>query len=114
MRRDGFLRFHRGAEAAGYPALLIIAMVSLTMVVAAVAVLGLTGGAWAFLFAVMTLGAALALLWGEIDAALSDVEEPAAGERAYGSAPSKPQTVVSMKRPDHPTGPEHRSDRQAA
>jgi hypothetical protein len=43
MRRDHFLDFHRAAEAAGYPALLIVSMVSLGTVVAPLVLLALTG-----------------------------------------------------------------------
>ena len=95
MRPNPFLRFHRAAEAAGYPALLIIAMVSLAMVVAAVALLGMVGGVPAFSFAILSLVAALALLSGEIEAALSDVEDPPTGRQADQSASSKRPPTLS-------------------
>ena len=76
MWRNAFLRFHRAAEAAGYPAMLVVAMVSLGMVVAAIALLGMVGGVPAFSFAILSLVAALALLSGEIEAALSEIEDP--------------------------------------
>ena len=46
MSRNPFLEFHRAAEAAGYPALLIVSMVCLALVVVPVALLGLIEAGW--------------------------------------------------------------------
>ena len=43
MRRDPFLDFHRAAESAGYPAMLVVSVVSLGVVVAPLVLLALTG-----------------------------------------------------------------------
>ena len=45
MRRDPFLDFHRTAESAGYPAMLIVSMVALAVVVAPLVLLALRRGA---------------------------------------------------------------------
>jgi hypothetical protein len=42
MRRDPFLDFHRTAETAGYPAVLVMSMVALAVVVLPVMLLALT------------------------------------------------------------------------
>jgi hypothetical protein len=78
MRSDPFLDFHQTAERAGYPALLIVSMVALGLVVAPVALLALTGAIWVLVIAVLSIFAALALLAGEVGAALADGDEPPA------------------------------------
>jgi len=83
--RQSFLSFHRAAEAAGYPALLIVSAACLALVVAPVALLGATQSGWALALALLSLIVALAALAGAVDAALSDGDEPAA-TRAGGSA----------------------------
>ena len=79
MRSNPLLRFHRAAEAASYPALLIVSMVALTIVVTGVMLLGMVGGAAALALAIVSLFAAVALVWGAIEAALSDADDPPAG-----------------------------------
>jgi hypothetical protein len=76
MRRNPFLDFHRAAEAAGYPALLIVSMVSLALVVMPVMLLGLTRAGWVLALALLSLIAAVAILAGAVDAALTAVDEP--------------------------------------
>jgi hypothetical protein len=76
MRRDHILDFHRAAESAGYPALLIVSVVSLGAVVAPLALLALTGAGWLLGVTLLGLIAALALLAGEFNAAVSDGDEP--------------------------------------
>src|SRR5687768_2016242 len=71
MRRNPFLDFHRAAEAAGYPALLIVSMVSLALVVTPVMLLGLTRAGWVLALALLSLIAAVAILAGAVDAALT-------------------------------------------
>jgi hypothetical protein len=76
MRRDHFLDFHRAAEAAGYPALLIVSMVSLGTVVAPLVLLALTGAGWLLGVTLLGLIAAIALLAEEFNAAVSDGDQP--------------------------------------
>jgi hypothetical protein len=72
MRGNPFLNFHRSAEAAGYPALLIVSVVCLALVVVPVALLGLTEAGWLLALALLSLVVAVGLLAGAIDAAMSD------------------------------------------
>ena len=78
MQSDPFLDFHRTAEAAGYPAMFVVAMVALAVVVLPVMVLALTRGVWALVLAVMSIFAALGLLAGAFQAALADADDPPA------------------------------------
>lgn len=77
MRGNPFLSFHRTAESAGYPALLIVSTLCLALVVAPVALLGMTEAGWVLGYALLWLIVALAALTGELDAAMSDDGEPA-------------------------------------
>jgi hypothetical protein len=86
MRRDHFLDFHRAAESAGYPAMLIVSVVSLGAVVAPLALLALTGAGWLLGVTLLGLIAAVALLAGEFNAAVSDGDEPP--RRRTGAATS--------------------------
>ena len=86
MRPNPFLRFHRAAEAAGYPALLIVSMVALAVVLAGLLLLGMVGGVSAFAFSMLTLATGVALEAGAILAALSDDEDPPAGRPVDPSA----------------------------
>jgi hypothetical protein len=92
MRSDPFLDFHQTAERAGYPALLIVSMVALGLVVAPVAVLALTGAVWVLVIAVLSIFAALALLAGEVDAALADGDEPP--RRSTGQGTTSPRRMA--------------------
>jgi hypothetical protein len=76
MRSDPFLDFHRNAEAAGYPAMLIVSMVALAVVVLPVMLLALTRGVWALVLAVLSIFAALGLLAGAFNAAVADADNP--------------------------------------
>jgi hypothetical protein len=77
MRGNPLLNFHRAAEAASYPALLIVSAVSLALVVAPVGLLALVETTGALALSVLGMVLALALLAAELDAALSDANEPA-------------------------------------
>jgi ABC-type Na+ efflux pump permease subunit len=96
---NGPLRFHRAAEARGYPALLLVAMVCLTAVVAAIALIALIPTWFALAFAMLILLAAFGVLAAAVSAAFSDTEDPEdgagepasirdrpAGARAFGSS----------------------------
>ena len=76
MQSDPLLDFHRTAESAGYPALLIVSVFALGLVVAAVALLALTQAVWVLAIAVLSIFAALGLLAGAFGAALADGDEP--------------------------------------
>jgi len=75
MRSDPFLDFHRTAEAAGYPAMLVVSMIALAVVVAPVMLLALTRGVWALVLAVLSIFAALGLLAGAFEAAVADADD---------------------------------------
>jgi Na+/alanine symporter len=72
MRGNPFLNFHRTAEARGYPALLIVSVVCLALVVTPVLLLSLTDAGWVLALALLNLVVAIAVLAGEVLAALSD------------------------------------------
>ena len=76
MQSDPFLDFHRTAESAGYPVMLIVSVFALGLVVAAVALLALTQAVWVLVIAVLGIFAALGLLAGAVGAALADGDEP--------------------------------------
>jgi high-affinity Fe2+/Pb2+ permease len=113
MRDNGFLRFHRAAEAAGYPAMLLVTMVSLTTVVVPIVLLALMQAAWTFVVAVLGLVAACAILAGAIWAALSDRDDADAGRA--GEQPSSPalEAPVPLPRRDPASSP-RRLGRKAA
>jgi hypothetical protein len=98
MRGNPFLRFHQAAEAAGYPALLIVSALCLGLVVAPVALLGLTQAGWVFALALLGLVAAVAILGGAIDAAVSDYDAPAAERKRGRRSPSQREPVVRLPR----------------
>jgi hypothetical protein len=77
MRSDPFLDFHRTAESAGYPAMLIATVFALALVVAPVMLLALTRAVWVLVIAVGSIFVALAVLAGAFGAAVADSDEPA-------------------------------------
>lgn len=79
MRRNPFLRFHRAAESAGYPALLIVAVIALAVVLGPFLLLAMVGGASAFALTIVCLAAAIALVAGATLAALSEDDDPPTG-----------------------------------
>ena len=113
MRGNPFLNFHRAAEAAGYPALLIVSAVCLGLVVAPVALLGLTGADWVLGLALLSLAAAVAILAAAIDAAMSDYGEPAAGRTGESVAAPHEREPVAPLRQRQPS-PQGEQDRAAA
>jgi len=72
------LGFHRAAEAAGYPALLIVSAVALGMMVAAIVLLAVVQAAWVFVTAILTLIGSLGLLAAAVEAAFADGGESVA------------------------------------
>lgn len=113
MRDNPFLNFHRSAEAAGYPALLIVSMVSLTMVVVPVALLGLTRAGWVLAVALLSLVAAVAVLAGAVAAAFADGDEPAARPTSADGAADEIVPVAPLER-RVPTTRQAGPDRKAA
>jgi hypothetical protein len=112
MRRDPFLDFHRAAESAGYPALLIVSMVSLGAVVAPLVLLALTGAGWLLGVTLLGLIAAIALLAGEFNAAVSDGDE--APRRRVGAATSaRGDPIRNPPRREAGTGPDGQGRRAA-
>jgi hypothetical protein len=114
MRGDPFLRFHRRAEAAGYPALLIVSVVCLALVVTPILLLGLTDAGWVLALALLNLIVAIAVLAGAVLAALSDYDESAAGPSDRGvRASDERDPIVSLPR-RHRATRHAREDRRAA
>jgi hypothetical protein len=112
MRRDHFLDFHRAAESAGYPAMLIVSVVSLGAVVAPLVLLALTGAGWLLGVTLLGLIAAVALLAGEFNAAVSDGDEPPRRRPgAATSADGDPTPNPSRREAD--TGPDSQARRAA-
>lgn len=113
MRGNPLLNFHRAAEAAGYPALLIVSALCLGLVVAPVALLGLTEAGWVLALALLSLIAAVAILAGAIDAALSDYGEPAAERTRGHHRTTRPEPVAALPR-RQPATRQAGQDRKAA
>jgi hypothetical protein len=113
MRGNPFLNFHRAAEAAGYPALLIVSAVCLGLVVAPVALLGLTDAGWVLALALLSLAAAVAILAAAIDAAMSDYGEPAAGRTGVGAEVTHEREPVAPLRRRRPSS-QGEQERKAA
>jgi hypothetical protein len=111
MRSDPFLDFHQTAERAGYPAMLIVSMVSLGLVVAPVALLALTRAVWVLLIAVFSIFVALALLAGAFGAAVADGDEPP--PRPTAATPEKRERMAHMPSRELAARPDGH-DRQAA
>jgi hypothetical protein len=93
-----FLRFHRAAEAAGYPALQVATMMCLGIVVAPIGLLAATRAAWALGLALFSLVVAVALLAGAIEAALADRDQHADTQDAAGEVADEPRPVVPLRR----------------
>jgi hypothetical protein len=112
MQSNGFLRFHRAAEAAGYPAMLIVSAWALAMVVALVSLLALTQAGWTLALAVLSIPAALGLVAGSINAALADGEYPEPSFPAAELGGTERETVVALKKRAIARSPQ--SERRAA
>jgi hypothetical protein len=106
MRRNPLVNFHRSAETAGYPALLIVSMISLGLVVVPVALLALTRAGWVLALALLSVPLALAVLAAEIGAAFSESDESIAGPRARAPADRHGDSVAPLPRRE----PEIRED----
>ena len=111
MRSDPFLDFHRTAESAGYPAMLVVSMFALGLVVAPVMLLALTRAVWVLVIAVGSIFVALALLAGAFGAAVADSDEPA--PRPTAGAPEERERVAPLPRRE-PAAQPNGHDRRAA
>jgi hypothetical protein len=91
-RRNPFARFSEAAQAAAYPALLIVSVACLAMVVGAIMLLAVMQAAWALALALLSVIAAVGILAEAFDAVFYDTEEPGAGAavspRALPEAPA--------------------------
>jgi hypothetical protein len=100
MRRNPFLDFQVTAERAGYPALLIVSLVCLTLVVVPVLLLALTQAVWVLVLALLSLAGAVAMLLAGFGAALAD-----AGERNLEppkATPEKHAPVAPLRQDELP------------
>jgi predicted lipid-binding transport protein (Tim44 family) len=88
MRGNPILNSIRTAEAAGYPALLIVSAGCLGLVVGPVALLGLTDAGWLLGLALLYLIVAVVVLSVAVSAVLSEGDEPDADGQAPGSRAS--------------------------
>ena len=113
MRGNPFLNFHRKAEAAGYPALLIVSVVCLALVITPVLLLGLTDAGWVLALALLNLIVAIGVLAGAVLAALSDYDESAAGAGSRGVGASDERAPI-VPLPRRPRTPRHASDDRRA
>jgi hypothetical protein len=111
MRSDPFLDFHRTAESAGYPAMLIASVFALALVVAPVMLLALTRAVWVLVIAVGSIFVALAVLAGAFGAAVADSDEPAP-RRTAGTAEERGR-VTPLAGRERAAEPD-RHDRRAA
>jgi hypothetical protein len=112
IRRDHFLDFHRAAESGGYPAMLIVSVVSLGVVVAPLVLLALTGAGWLLGVTLLGLIAAIALLAGEFNAAVSDGDAPP-GRRMGDATPADGDPIPNPPRREAGPGPDGQGRRAA-
>jgi hypothetical protein len=98
MRRNPFLRFHLAAEAAAYPALLLVTLWCLLMVVGAVGLLALVPTVWSLLLTMVMLIAAVGIMGGEIGAAFSDTGESDPSRAAPRLSSSEDEPIVVPRR----------------
>ena len=113
MLRKGFLRFHQAAEAAGYPALLVVTIVALGTIVSGILLVGIMKSVWALAFALTCLAASIALVAAAMEAMFSDVEEPADDQLGAEFAAPASETVLPLPRAGV-RDPQQGSDRRAA
>ena len=113
MRRHPFLDFQLTAERAGYPALLIVTLVCLTLVVVPVALLALTRAVWVLVLALLSLSGAVAILTAGIGAAFADRGEPDLELPKVDAAAEEPPQVMPLRQNEAPA-PRDEHDRKAA
>jgi hypothetical protein len=101
MRGNPILNSLRTAEAAGYPALLIVSAVCLGLVVGPVALLGLTDAGWVLGLALLYLIVAIVVLSVAVGAALSEGDEADAVPAAVAHAPAGGAARWAPEGPQH-------------
>jgi hypothetical protein len=114
MHRNPLVNFHRSAEAAGYPALLIVAMVSLGLVVTPVLLLGVTRAVWVLGLALLSIVLALAILAVAIEAAFGAADEPADRSEDAPTAAKTPRDPTAPPTEHAPQARQERPHRRAA
>jgi hypothetical protein len=102
---------HRAAEAAGWPALLILTLVCLGVTVAAIALIGLIETVWALVWAALTMLAAAGTLVVGTYVTMADDDESVAEETIARSSSPEPEAAVPLRRdPAHqPQSPERKA-----
>jgi hypothetical protein len=103
---------HRRAEAAGYPALLLLTLLCLSLAVVAIALIGVIETVWALVWAVLTMLAAAGVLTVGTYVTLDDDEVPVAEGTIARSSASDPEAAVPLRR--DPAHQQQSSERQAA
>jgi hypothetical protein len=114
MHRNPLANFHRSAEAAGYPALLIVAMVSLGVVVTPVVLLGVTRAVWVLGLALLSIVLALAILAAAIEAAFGAADEPGHRSEEAPTAVMTPRDSTASSTEHAPEARHERPHRRAA
>jgi hypothetical protein len=113
IHRNPLVNFHRSAGAAGYPALLIVATVSLALVATPVALLGLTRAVWVLGIALLSIVLALAILAGAIEAAFDAADEPADRSEDASTAAQTPRDSTASPTEHAPEARHERPHRRA-
>jgi hypothetical protein len=113
MRRNPFLDFQVTAERAGYPALLIVSLLSLALVLVPFALLALTRVVWVLVLTLLSLIGALLILGAGIAATFADRGEPDPEAPQVDAAADERQEVTPRWRREL-SPPEGRYDRKAA
>ena len=110
--KNPFVLSHRAAEAAGYPALLLLTLVCLGVTVVAIALTGMIETVWALVWAVLTMIGAAAILTVGVYVAMADDEEPVGEETAARSSSPEPEAAVPLRRA--PAHQQQSAERRAA
>jgi cytochrome bd-type quinol oxidase subunit 2 len=112
MPRNPLLYFHHSAEAAGYPAMLIVSAVALAIALGGIFTVVATDAAWSVGFAMLCVLVAVATLGAAIYAALSENE--ATGKPEAASVIPLPQKGTSVPREQPVKGAQPAQERPAA
>jgi len=113
MRRNPFLDFQVTAERAGYPALLIVSLLSLALVLVPFALLALTRAVWVLVLTLLSLIGAVVILSAGIAAAFADRgEADPEPPQVDAAADERPEVTPLGRRELSPPG--DRDDRKAA
>jgi hypothetical protein len=113
MRRNPFLDFQVTAERAGYPALLIVSLLSLALVLVPFALLALTRAVWVLVLTLLSLIGAVVILSAGIAAAFADRGEGDPEPPQVVAVPDEGPQVTPLGRSELPP-PGDRHGRKAA